>query len=119
LVDGPFWGDGGEKKSWREMMVSCKENMGLMFVEFTFITNKVCKVFNGKNLYNVHKSLNVSDGNVEVFKLVDDGVMDDTMNANSKGKKGAMPSVLFNCMKEGGIFGALSVGCLYKEATLQ
>lgn len=100
-------------------MVSCRENMGLMFVEFTYIKNKVCKVFNGKKLYYVHKSLNASDGNVEVFKLVDDGVMDGTMNTNSKGKKGGMPSVLFNCMKEGGIFGALSVGCLYKEATLQ
>ena len=87
----------------------------MLFVEFTFIKNKVCKVFKGNILLCVHKSLNVSDGNVEVFKLVDGGVMEGITNSINKGKKGGMPSMLFKCMKDGGVFGALSVDRFYRE----
>ena len=46
-------------------------------MEFIFIKNKVSKVFIGNVVKNVHKGMNVSYGNVEVFKLDGGEVMYD------------------------------------------
>ena len=42
--------------------------------------------------------LNFKDGNVEVLKLVNGGVMNGIMNVSSKGNEGSRPSALLNCL---------------------
>ena len=82
-------------------------------MEFIFIKNKVSKVFIGNVVKNVHKGMNVSYGNVEVFKLDGGGVMYDI-----KSKKGGLPFMLVNCMKKGSIFGVFGVSCFYIETVI-
>lgn len=66
----------------------------------------------------MQKDLNVGYGNVEVLKLDDGGVMYDIMNTNIKGKKGGLPFMLVNCMKEGSIFGEFGVSRFYRETVI-
>ena len=62
--------------------------------------------------------MDVGYGNVEVFKLDDDGMMYDIMKTNIKSKKGGLSFMLMNYMKEGSIFGVFGVSCFYRETII-
>lgn len=91
-----------------------------VFIEFRLIEDKICKIFGGIVLYVLHEFVNVSHGNVKIFKMFNGGVVDNTSNARNKCYKfGRGPTMLLlSGIEKRGIFGMFKLGGFHGEAVI-